>query len=269
MPRIDPDTVDFLESGTGPVVILVHSSVSGARQWRKLMERLTPSFHVKAVNLFGYGRTPGWPETQTQTLDDQAELIEAILPDNAGKVHLVGHSFGGTVAMAAARRLGPLTGRLVLLEPNPFFLLRDNGRDEAFAEVVALKDFIKSCGVQGKWMEAAERFGDYWGGEGTWAATDAYRRRAFADAIKPNFHEWDAVLGEATPLQAWAEALPDETLVVHDPRTVRPIREIVELLRGATTWRFETLDGVGHMAPLTHPDLVNPVVGRFLAPEAG
>ena len=175
MPRIDPDTVDFLESGTGPVVILVHSSVSGARQWRKLMEWLTPSFHVKAVNLFGYGRTPGWPETQTQTLDDQAELIEAILPDNAGKVHLVGHSFGGTVAMAAARRLGPLTGRLVLLEPNPFFLLRDNGRDEAFAEVLALKDFIKSCGVQGKWMEAAERFADYWGGEGTWAATDAYR----------------------------------------------------------------------------------------------
>jgi len=28
---------DFLEAGSGPVVMLVHSSVSGARQWRRLM----------------------------------------------------------------------------------------------------------------------------------------------------------------------------------------------------------------------------------------
>ena len=64
--------VDTLEAGvSGPVVILAHSSVSGARQWRRLMENLKDSFRVRAVNLFGYGTTPPWPDHRPQTLDDQ------------------------------------------------------------------------------------------------------------------------------------------------------------------------------------------------------
>ena len=51
-------TVDYLEAGSsGPVVMLVHSSVSGARQWRRLMGDLRDQFRVRAVNLFGYGKT--------------------------------------------------------------------------------------------------------------------------------------------------------------------------------------------------------------------
>jgi hypothetical protein len=42
---------DFLEAGSGPMVMLVHSSVSGARQWRRLMDDLKNDFHVRAVNL--------------------------------------------------------------------------------------------------------------------------------------------------------------------------------------------------------------------------
>jgi hypothetical protein len=41
---------DFLEAGSsGPVVMLVHSSVSGARQWRRLMDDLQGQFRVRAV----------------------------------------------------------------------------------------------------------------------------------------------------------------------------------------------------------------------------
>jgi pimeloyl-ACP methyl ester carboxylesterase len=95
-----PVTVDYLEAGSfGPVVILVHSSVSGARQWRPLMDDLRGDFRVRAVNLFGYGKTPPWPTEKTQTLDDQARLVEAALPANADEVYLVGHSFGRAVAM--------------------------------------------------------------------------------------------------------------------------------------------------------------------------
>jgi pimeloyl-ACP methyl ester carboxylesterase len=49
---------DFVEVGSGPVVMLVHSSVSGARMWRRLTDDLKEEFHVRAVNLYGYGRTP-------------------------------------------------------------------------------------------------------------------------------------------------------------------------------------------------------------------
>ena len=40
MNKLPTIKVDFLEAGSGPVVMLVHSSVSGARQWRRLMDDL-------------------------------------------------------------------------------------------------------------------------------------------------------------------------------------------------------------------------------------
>ncbi len=91
------------------------------------------------------------------------------------------------------------------------------------------------------------------------------RRAAFAEVLPHNLHEWDAVLGDRVPLARWAAEMPARTLVVWDPATVRPIREIVELMQAGTPWSFEALPTGGHMAPLTHPELVNPIVARFLA----
>ena len=76
---------DFLESGSGPVVMLVHSSVSGARMWRRLMDDLKDDFHVRAVNLYGYGRTPPWFSDAPQSLEDQARLVETALPTTSAK----------------------------------------------------------------------------------------------------------------------------------------------------------------------------------------
>jgi hypothetical protein len=93
----------------------------------------------------------------------------------------------------------------------------------------------------------------------------AERRNAFAEALKPNYFEWDAVMDETTPLEQWAHLLPRATLVVSDPNTVFPIREITALLRrSCPMWTFEDIAGGGHMAPLTCPDLINPLVGSFL-----
>lgn len=262
--RID---VDFLEAGaSGPVVMLVHSSVSGARQWRRLMDDLKDRFRVRAVNLFGYGKTPPWPRDAAQTLDDQARLVEAALPADAEGVFLVGHSLGGAVAMKAAARLAGRVERLVLLEANPFYLLKQAGREDAFAEAMELRDCIKKFGALGEWATAAERFADYWGGAGTWRDMSPERRAAFAEALKPNFFEWDAVTNETTSLEDWVALLPRKTLLVCDPGTVLPIREIAILLyRACPEWTWREVAGGGHMAPFTRPDLINPIVASFLA----
>jgi pimeloyl-ACP methyl ester carboxylesterase len=106
MNKLPTIKADFLEAGSsGPLVILVHSSVSGARQWRRLMDDLKDDFHVRAVNLYGYGRTPPWSIDAPQSLDDQARLVETALPTNADTFCVVGHSFGGSVAMKLATRL--------------------------------------------------------------------------------------------------------------------------------------------------------------------
>ena len=257
--------VDFLEAGSGPLVVLVHCNASSARQWRRLVDDLKADFHVRAVNLFGYGKTPPWSIEAPQTLEDQARLVETALPTNADSVRLVGHSFGGSVAMKLAARLSGRAAGLVLLETNPFYLLRQSGRVEAFDEAMELRDCVKKFGAVGDWVTAAEQFADYWGGAGSWQDMPEERRRAFAEALKPNYFEWDAVMDETTPAEEWARLLPLGTLVVSDPNTVIPIREITAILRLACPmWTYKEIAGGGHMAPLTRPDIINPLVRSFL-----
>jgi len=258
--------VDVIEAGTaGPVVMLVHSSVSGARQWTRLVDDLKDRFRVRAVNLFGYGKTPAWSNGRVQTLDDQARLVEAALPRDAGEICLVGHSFGATVAMKAAARLYGRVDRLVLIETNPFNLLAQHGRTDALTEAMALRDCVKAYGDRGEWATAAEIFADYWGGAGTWAAMRPERRAAFVQAIRPNYFEWDAAMNDATTAEQWAALLPPDTLLIADSRSALPIREVTAILRRACpAWFYRDVPGAGHMAPLTRPDLINPLVTEFL-----
>lgn len=257
--------VDFLEAGSfGPAVMLVHSSVAGARQWRRLMDDLKDDFRVRAVNLFGYGKTPPWPNEQRQSLDDQARLVEAAIPPDADQIYLVGHSFGGSVAMKAAARLHGRVSKLVLFEPNPLYLLAQAGRAEAFAEAMATRNTIKEFGGRGEWETAAQIFADRFGGAGTWQQMPPERRQTFVAALRPNYYEWDAVLDETTPLEEWARLLPRQTLVVSDPNSLLTVRDMMALLRqSCPMWTYKEVTG-GHMAPLTRPDLVNPIVVSFL-----
>ena len=258
-------TIDYTDDGAGPPVVLLHSSVSGNRQWRALAGELRADFRPLALNLYGYGATTPWPGAAPQSLYAQAQLVVALCAELPGPVHLVGHSFGGAVALKAAALLGARVGSLTLLEPNPFALLRQAGRWEAYLEARALRDHVKCFGALGDWPAVAARFADYWLGDGAWAAMPEKRRAAFVEALPPNFHEWDAVMDEEAAADE-CRALRAPTLVVSDPATRRPIREIVALLADACPhWSFQTIAEGGHMAPLTRPELINPLVRQFLA----
>jgi hypothetical protein len=43
------NAVDYLVDGIGPAVVLVHSSVSGNRQWKRLVELLRPTYQCTFV----------------------------------------------------------------------------------------------------------------------------------------------------------------------------------------------------------------------------
>jgi pimeloyl-ACP methyl ester carboxylesterase len=91
-----------------------------------------------------------------------------------------------------------------------------------------------------------------------------HRRAAFASALPPNLHEWDAATDPQLCLDDLV-ACPAPTLLITDPDTRRPILGLARLLEAARPdWRSHPLPGGGHMAPLVRPDLVNPVVSAFL-----
>ena len=259
--------IDYNDTGSGGPVVLIHSSVSGNRQWKQLTQELKHRFRILAPNLFGYGETTPWQEDETQTLADQVALVTAVCDKVAGPIRLVGHSFGGAIALKVAVDLGERVSHLVLYEPNPFYLLQLDGCTEAFAEAMALHDDVKSLGKQGNWLALAERFANYFSGDGSWAQMPPERRAAFAKCLPPNYYEWDCVHSDSTTVEAFRN-LPAKTLLLHSADTRMALRKIAELFqRACPHWSFTTIPSGGHMAPLTHPHLVNPLIAGFLREE--
>src|SRR3954463_14553535 len=108
--RLETLTVDgrnfaYQDVGSGPAVILAHCSGASHHAWAPLLAVLSDRYRVLAPDLLGYGRSEPWPVNARlhPWSDLGAVLALAELAD--GPVHLVGHSYGGTVAMEAARVL--------------------------------------------------------------------------------------------------------------------------------------------------------------------
>jgi pimeloyl-ACP methyl ester carboxylesterase len=257
--------VEYADTGTGPAVILLHSSASGLRQWKRLADALTGSYRVIAVNLFGYGATSRWPAGRVQTLADQAGLVHAVALQHDEPVALIGHSLGGAVALEAARGLAGALRSVIVFEPILFSLLDRHGPPDARAEIHDLAARYDALGREGDWDRAGETFVDYWSGPGTWAAMPDDRKAGLRTMLPNVLQEWHAVLAPSRTLDQWQDiAAPVHVLRAADTR--RPTHAIAALLTGTDAqWPLHEIAAGGHMAPLTRPDLVNPKIASLLA----
>ena len=113
------------ESGSGPTVVCMHASASSSTQWRALSEALSDRFRVVAVDLYGCGRTAAWPQQRPLGLDDEVALLEPVWRSAGPRFHIVGHSYGGAVALKAALTHGKRVASLTVYEPVLFGVLAE------------------------------------------------------------------------------------------------------------------------------------------------
>ena len=256
--------MDYQDVGSGPAVVLVHGAASNNRQWRDLVEENSQDYRFLSPNLYGYGETSSWAGESRQSMADQVQLVESICSLVDDRLSIVGHSFGGSVAAATAHSLGDKVDKLVLLEANPFPLLRKEGQEAAMAEIQSLWDFIRQQARLEQWSLVAERFVDYWLGGGSWEALNADRQEAFKAALPNNIHEWDTIMNMDVSTDMW-QGIKADTIYLRATQTTQSIKGINEVLRGICPhWRFGEIPEGGHMAPMTRPDLVNPMIIDFL-----
>jgi pimeloyl-ACP methyl ester carboxylesterase len=112
--------------GKGPRLLFVHGSVlHGEATWnaqRPLAER----FELVVPNRRGF---PPGPEVERVDFDDEAVWLEQFLEPGA---HLVGHSYGGVIALLAAARRPELVRSLTVIEPPAFAIARGNPAVDEF-----------------------------------------------------------------------------------------------------------------------------------------
>ncbi|MDO4225297.1 MAG: alpha/beta hydrolase [Bergeyella zoohelcum] len=89
-------------TGTEPLVLL-HGFMENLLIWEDLQPYLSKRFRLIKIDLPGHGRSPNYAETHTMSL--MAEKVKEVLDTlKLGKVHLLGHSMGGYVALALAEQ---------------------------------------------------------------------------------------------------------------------------------------------------------------------
>ena len=200
---------------------------------------------VARVELPGHGGAPDWDGGPY--LAQARGLVLDALGD--GPVHLVGHSFGGVAALAAALERPDAVARLSLIEPVLFAAAPPGARaanDAAFAPFAA-------AWVAGDREGAARAFLSVWGGL-PWDAMPERMRRYAVDRIhlipaadadlnadREGLLPRLAALGMPVDLIGGAES---------PPVTGAILDALAEKLPDA---RRAAVDGAGHMAPITHP----------------
>jgi len=257
--QISGSRVEYLELGSGEPVVLLHSSGSSGAQWRALAERLGERYRVIAPDLYGFGGTAHWPGRRPFHLECEAEIVLALLGRIDRRAHLVGHSYGGAVALHVAGLRRDLLRSLTLIEPVAFHLLRETDAS-ALAEITQVAESVARATVRGEYLAGFERFVDYWNGPDAWAEVPADKRQAMAARLPTIALDFHATLNEPTRLQDF-RLMTVPTLLMHGTSSPWPTRRICDLLeRILPEARLETIGGAGHMAPVTHRDQVNAMI---------
>lgn len=262
---MQPHSVFFREAGSGPGVVCLHSNASSSGQWRSLMDMLAPSFHVLAADSYGSGKSPPWPSDRKVGLREEVALIEPVF-DRAGETFtLIGHSYGAAIALIAALEHPDRIESLALYEPTFFSLLDAESPPPNDADGIrnAVADALLALET-GDADAAARHFIDYWMGPGTWDHMPERNKPAITASITSIGGWSNALLGEPTPLLAFS-TLDIPVLFMIGKQSPSSSRGVAKLLTGALPQvEVVEFEDLGHMGPVTHPDVVNQRILRFL-----
>lgn len=229
------------------------------------MDRLAIRFRVVAPDLYGYGQSPPWSNGRSLTLADEIRLLEPAFRAAGDRFHLVGHSYGGAIALLAALARPERILSLSLFEPVLFSVLFSQDPAQPGAREIAAVSEDTTLAVERNDLDgAAERFVDYWMGKGAWANTPEKRRPSIASGMRKVKAEWGALCDEPTSVDELSR-LSVPTLFMVGTESPASTRGIAGILTGALpqVTRID-FDGVGHMAPVTHADRINAVIDDYI-----
>lgn len=277
-PRTESDgvSVTYRLYGAGDakrVLLALHCSGASGGQWRDLAPFCPEGTAIVAPDLIGYGNSGFWHGLRPITLADEAALALAALKasglgDAGLPVHVLGHSYGGAVALnlVASGRIN--VASLTLVEPVAFHLLRmadDPALKPVDDVVAAIRDGLDS----GDYAHGAAGFVDYWGGDGAWDALSDRVRTATIAAVRTVLLNFHAAICEETGLADYARLDLPVSLQCGEKTTAAAHRMIQLLTEAFPDVRLSMVEGGGHMAAATDQARVFSGLAAFLQAAEG
>lgn len=240
--------------GRGEPVVLVHGSAGGLDSWDPIAPLLEDKFEVWVYARRGYAPSDDCRRPKTYA-DDVADL-RAVLDAAGGSAHVVGASYGGTVALHAALAGGAALRTVAVFEP-PLF-----AAGAATATVLGRYRELVAAGDLGA---AALLFAEQV------ARVPAPILAALGEpAGDPHeavgcLHDLEAMTADSPDVRRWA-GIERPALIIQGGDTWAPMPSTMDSLAAAMpTAARVTLPGQSHFATHTAPELFARTVRDFLA----
>ncbi|MFI0845788.1 alpha/beta fold hydrolase [Mesorhizobium sp. IMUNJ 23232] len=247
--------IEYEERGSGPTLVLVPGSCSTGAAWRPVMRVLDGNFRFVTTSLLGYGATEERRSESDSSVLREAEALEAVIDRAGGHVHLVGHSFGGSVALIVAMRKRVEIASLTVLEaPLPSLLRHCHER----AHYRSFRDMTDAyfAAYRGGDREAIRKMIDFYGGEGTYASWPEKVRAYAVETTPVNMLDWACAYDHPlAPEMLAAIDIPVSVVVggSSHPAICRANGLVGVSIEGAT---FKMIGGAAHFMISTHPGQV-------------
>ncbi len=251
---------------TRQLVIGVHGSASTGGQWRRLAEALGSHYEMIAPDLPGYGKQHEIATVGTPSLNCDGAEVSRLVREATAPVHIVAHSYGGAVALKVALDHPTRVASLTLIEPALFHLLRTGRPDDMvhYTEIAAIANAVRLAVQCGQPAQGMACFVDYWNGPGTWAEMKPSLQTALTDQTKQVARNFAAAFGETWD-GSMCRRIQSPTLVITAANSRGPAQRVAEIVADAIPCaRLATIADAGHMVPVTHPKLVNPLIAKAL-----
>jgi pimeloyl-ACP methyl ester carboxylesterase len=246
--------LSYEEAGTGPAIVLLHSTVCDRRMWDPQIPALTEAgYRAIRCDFQGYGESP-MPRTAYDNAQDVIDLLDAL---GVAETMVIASSGGGRVALEVAARWPSRVTAMALL-------CTAKADHEPSAQREAFGDLEEALLEAGDVAGATDLNVRTWVGP---EADDATREKvremqqhAFEVQLAPIDEEPDPIRVEYA-----FSAITAPTLLIsgeHDFPDFQAIaEELAETLPGA---RHIHLDWAGHLPSMERPDKVNPLLLAFL-----
>ncbi|MFO0759264.1 MAG: alpha/beta hydrolase [Byssovorax sp.] len=243
--------------------VFIHSTGTRPSMWDAVPAEVIGTTRKLAPPNLGYPPLAPLLRGQRVTAADEAAHLLAMIGESP-RVHLYAHSYGASVALDLAHRLGPRLASLFTFEPVFFGALAlDAGSDPAaVAEAMAFDEhpwFLHDEAVGGTdaWLE---HFIDYWNRPGSWARMPESMKDESRAVAWKMYQEVRSCFFDVKDFGA--RPFPEvPCTIATGERSTRGARAMAQALhRRNPHATFVEIAGAGHMAPLTRPDLVAPAL---------
>ncbi len=249
---------------SAPVVAL-HSSASSGAQWKQLAAELDGRFSVSAIDLPGYGSRMA--DNGAFGIGGVADDVIDHLTGFRQPVHLVGHSFGASVALKIALLRPDLVKSLTLYEPVAFHLLETGDAEDRdqFAQMRRISTTLAECAEAGTVECGMRAVVDFWNGQGSFDGSSEERRRRWSAMTPAILKDFTRCFSEDWSLEDLA-ALTMPVLVLTGMDSPEVAQNVATKVANAVAQaRLAILPGAGHMTPVHEPEWVNSRIYEHIA----